>query len=411
MTAGFLCMEDISRTFPAPAAGITAAMICEYNPFHNGHRYHIGKTRELYGAENIIAVMSGSFVQRGDCAVYTKQTRAKAALMCGADLVIELPLPWSMSPAECFAFGGVSLAAALGADMLSFGSECGDIGRLSAAADILEDPRLYELTRGLQKEGISFAAARSRAAAELAGEDTASALETPNDILGVEYIRAINRTGCGIIPVCVRREGAGHDRPAQGDSQYISASQLRARIRAGRTEKIRAGVPENAAELYENAGVMSLERIDRLIVSELRQMSRGRLAALPDVSEGLENRLYDAAGRAASFEELCEAVKSKRYAMSRVRRVILGAALGIPAGLGKTSPPYIRLLGMNARGEELVRKGFGLPVVAGYKDTETLSGTAREVYELNRRASEIFAMCAERPLGRGCDFAGGVIKL
>ena len=156
---------------------------------------------------------------------------------------------------------------------------------------------------------------------------------------------------------------------------------------------------------------MSLERIDRLIVSELRQMSRERLASLPDVSEGLENRLYDAAGKAGSFVELCEAVKSKRYAMSRVRRIILSAVLGIPAGLEKSPPPYIRLLGMNVRGEQLVREGFALPVVAGYKDAEALEGKAGEVYALNRRACEIFAMCAGRPLERGCDFAGGVIKL
>lgn len=225
-------------------------IVGEYNPFHFGHAYHIEESRKAAGEDSaVVCVMSGDFVQRGESALYSKFARAEAACRSGADLVLELPLPWSLSSAEGFARGALGILGNLGiVDTLSFGSECGSADALSRTAELLLKPETDERIRRELKEneGISFAAARQHALAHFDG-DLALLLESPNNILGVEYIKAIYEQSLDITPVTVMRLGAGHD--AHGDALPRSASEIRRRIKAKNDAD--GDIPAAALEVYE----------------------------------------------------------------------------------------------------------------------------------------------------------------
>lgn len=223
-----------------------AGIVAEYNPFHNGHAHQIERTRAAdngCGATHVVAVMSGHFVQRGEPALLPKADRVKAALRGGVDLVLELPVPWCLSSAEGFAFGAVSLLDALGCvDVLSFGSECGDLQALEQAADVLASPRFADLLAYHLEGGLPFPEARQKAAAELRG-GVAALFESPNNTLGIEYIKALRRLTSGMAPFTVRRFGAGHDaRLPAGD--MASATFLRSLIEADRLLNATAYMPE-----------------------------------------------------------------------------------------------------------------------------------------------------------------------
>ena len=263
-------------------------IVAEYNPFHSGHRYQIRKIREICGAETpVAAVMSGDFVQRGEAASYDKFTRAEAAVRGGVSLVIELPLPWSLSSAESFACGGVGLLGAAGViDALSFGSESGDLSALEKTAAVLDTPEFAEALKRELTGGAPFAAARARAARALLGE-SAAVLDTPNDLLAVEYIRAAAKLGYIFDYTPVRREGSIHDGAG-------SASELRALLRAG--ESLAGRVPGAVWEVLRRAdetgrGFVSPERLRTAYLSRLREKTPEDFAAVPDAAEGLHFRL------------------------------------------------------------------------------------------------------------------------
>lgn len=390
----------------------TAAIIAEYNPFHSGHKLHIDETRRLFGASHIAAVMSGNFVQRGDCACASKWVRAEMALRSGVDLVIELPTPWAAAGAEKFAQGGVALANALGCvDMLSFGSESADINAIKSAAALLTEERFGVLLREKMNSGITFAAAREQAAEELM-PSVAEILSNPNDTLGVEYCKALLATGSKIEPVCIKREGASHDSDEQ--AEYVSASYIRKRLVSGEIPK---NIPEEARGMLKKAvdsgcAPAQLERLDRAVLYRLRSMSAEEIALLPDISEGLENRIYKCSRTARSFEELCDEVKVKRYTHARIRRIILSALLGITAQDAAGTPPYIRILGMNEHGREILRKANPtLPIITRYADVSSLDERGRRIFELECRAGNIFALAAPNPQPCGSDMTAKMIVL
>ncbi len=388
-----------------------AAIIAEYNPFHKGHHYHLNLTREQLGATHIVVIMSGNFVQRGDCACLPKQVRAKMALLGGADLVIELPLPWAVAGAEKFALGGVALAEALGVtDILSFGSETGNIELIKSTARAVTLPETGARLRRLMNEGVTFAAARARAVAEFMPEAEA-VLRSPNDTLGVEYCKALNTLGSSIEPMCVNRRGAAHDSREIGDS--VSASLIRERLNAG--EDVNEFIPSEALEplkeaLESGSAPALLERLDRTVLYRLRGMTAEEIALLPDVSEGLENRILRCARNAASVAELCDAVKVKRYTHARIRRIVLSALLGLTAQDSSGTPPYIRVLGMNGRGRELLHKASpSLPIITRHADASELNGTAQHILKLEEAAGDIFALALPTPACCGSDAASGII--
>ena len=293
-------------------------IVAEYNPLHNGHALHLAETRARLGEDaGVVAVMSGDFVQRGESAIYSKFARAEAAVKCGCDLVIELPLPWSLASAEGFARGAVGLLGALGVvTHLSFGSESGDLPPLETLAQALLAPDFTLDLKNALQTGCSFAAARQAAMEKRVGP-LAQLLSSPNNILAVEYIKALYDLRLSIRPITIRREGAEHD--GAGSDAIRSASELRARIEAGKD--ISAFIPEAAA----------------------------------GSEEGLGNALCKAANEEPTLSAVCAAAKSKRYALSRIRRMTMCAALGVKVGMADGTPPYIRVLAANDRGREILR--------------------------------------------------------
>lgn len=335
----------------------TAGIIAEYNPFHNGHLRQIQATREA-GYDRIVAVMSGNVVQRGDVAVCDMGQRAKVAVQNGVDLVLELPMPYSLASAEDFARAGVSILSRLGCvDALSFGSECGDVARLQACADAIDGLNPAEI-KALMSEGLTY----PQAAARLLGDDI---LSGANNVLAIEYIRKLK--GTGIVPFTVQRNIA-HDSSEIGNT--VSAMKIREMLRAG--EDISEFVPEVPADLS------FIENIDKLILS---------LAAFQD-SENPRIRKF--AIQATSLDELYSLVKTRNVTHARVRREVLQAALGIRAGETATEPPYARILAANATGIELlgeIKRSGSIPISASLAE---LSKICERNAELTERASKLW---------------------
>ena len=371
-------------------------IVAEYNPFHRGHEYHIRRTRELVGADTaVVCVMSGDFVQRGEAAIYSKFARAEAACRCGADLVIELPLPWCLASAESFARGAVYLLDALGCDTLSFGSESGDVGALEQLADLLLIPEFNDNVKRMMQEkpNMSYASARQRAAFDRCG-DAAKLMETPNNILALEYLKAIRTLDSKLRPLTVQRRGSPHDGTG-GD--YKSAAELRELLRAGMD--ITNELPKDAAEVFtsENRlgrGMPRRDLLETAILSRLRALRAEEYEQLPDASDGLGMRLYQTATEEPTLDAIMEATKTKRYAMSRVRRMICCAALGVTAGMADAAPPYARVLAANARGCEQLRRlrDGALPLVTKPASVRQMGDFALQVFELGARAHDLAAL-------------------
>ncbi len=375
----------------------TAGIICEYNPFHRGHAWQIAETRRLLGADTaVVCAMSGDFVQRGDFAVARAHARAEAAVRGGADLVLELPLPWAASSAEGFARGGVMTLAATGlVDTLVFGSECGDAAALRRAAEVLLREDFPGALRGELAKGLSFAAARESAARALIGDD-ADVLRGPNDILGAEYCKALIESGSPIAPLALRRRGAAHD---GGSADGIaSASHIRALLARG--EDASAYLTAESAAVYARecaAGraPVRMANAERAILSRLRMMDEETFRLYDSGNEGLYRRFCGAARTAVSVEELLSAVKTKRYAYARLRRMLLVAYLGITAQDMPRQVPYLRVLAFNARGQRLlkaIKKTGNAPVLAKSADVRALSGEAQALFALTARAEDQYVL-------------------
>jgi predicted nucleotidyltransferase len=398
-----------------------AGIIAEYNPFHNGHAHQIERTRAVDNgceATHIVAVMSGNFVQRGDVAVLPKAYRVQAALAGGVDLVLELPLPWAMASAEAFAFGAVSILDGLGCvDTISFGSECGRIEQLERAVSALESDRFSHLLHYHLDGGIAFPEARQRAIAEIAGQKTAALLDTANNTLGIEYIKALHRLDSNIRPYTVPRFGAGHDDGLPvGD--MASGSFLRSLLAASRFENAMPYIPPAARTvlfqaLQKGHSPGELTTISGAILSSLRQLTKEDLSALPGISEGLENRIYEAIRAAGSFDDLCTRIKTRRYVLTRIRRILLSGFLGLQAGWETTQPPYIRVLGTNTRGAEILRaaKSARIPILSRTSKLDTLGKDAQEVFSLESRAADLYGLSLPSPLPCGTEYTNGILRV
>ncbi len=354
-------------------------IIAEYNPFHAGHALHVAETRRRVGECAVIAVMSGNFVQRGDCAVFDKWARARAALEVGVDLVLELPTVWAASSAEGFARGAAGILEAAGvATRLSFGSECGDVDKLQPVAACL-DSEIYQAgLRRFLDEGMPFAACRQAVVRGMLGESLSDLLSQPNNNLGVEYIRALNRLKSSIQPLSIRRTGAAHD--GGEHPRYPSASLIRKKILAGELPA------ENPASLnYGQRGALAV----------LRSMDEADFAALPDCGEGLSRRIFRAVRQGRTLEEIYDLAKTKRYAHARIRRAVLWGALGLKERDRPCRPPYIRVLGAGARGREVLRKmkeKAALPVI-----TKPAHGKGLPLFELEARCTDFYQLCRRNP--------------
>ena len=329
----------------------TAAVICEYNPLHLGHIRQFRAIRDDLGADaRIVCLMSGSYVQRGAPAVFSAPERAQAAVLCGADLVLELPLTASLSSAEGFASGAVEILDRLGIiDVLCFGCESGDGNIIMSTASLLRSDRFQEALRERLTEGDSFAATRQRALAVVGGDG--SVLERPNDILAVEYCKALLARGSAIQPLAIRREGGYHD--AAPDPENPSAAALRALMPDPAWLDY---VPPQARAIFAGAEPHRLEWGERAVLARLRAMSEDEFEALPYGSEGLWRKLMAESRKAATLEELITSVKSRRYARTRIERMILCAFLGLRESDFSAPIEYARVLAFNIAGRQLLRQ-------------------------------------------------------
>ena len=403
----------------------TAGIITEYNPLHYGHAALMEAVRRRYGPDTaIVCAMSGDFVQRGDFALVRRRARAEAALRSGADLVLELPLPWAVSSAEGFARGGVEVLASTGlTDVLAFGSECGDADALLRTAQALESPAFPALLKAELSKGGSFAAARQTAAARLLAPSDGALLSTPNNTLGIEYLKALRRLHSPIQPYTVPRFGAAHD-SVHPVGDMASASYVRLLVQGDRLMSAAPYMPVSSSAILSEA-VRSgqcparIERLERALLCTLRRLSRADWAALPDIAEGLENRLYTAARQATGYEELVDAVKTRRYTRTRIQRLLWNAFLGITAEWQTKSPPYIRVLGMNDRGAEILTaarharaaQAAPLPILSRAAQIEQMDDEAQRVFALECLASDLYALALPNPPPCGADFTDSVLRV
>ncbi|OWA33719.1 nucleotidyltransferase [Saccharibacillus sp. O16] len=370
----------------------TVGLVVEYNPFHNGHLLHLRRSLQASGAEASVAVMSGSFTQRGEPALLSKRARAEMALAAGVDLVLELPILYAMQPAEWFAFGAISLLDATGvADSVCFGSESGEIAPLVELASRMEGgetPAMREALRQALAAGLSFPAAYAKAALEQGGDSAAAALlGNPNDTLGLHYALALRRLASSMTPLAVRREQAGyHDADLPAGGSIASATAVRAAIARGEGGLNEAApyLPASSLRVLRReaeAGRMlsaGWEALAQPLFAALITRAPEDLALVPEAAEGLEHRIAAALPRlpVPGVEALLDAIKTKRYTRTRLQRLLAHALLnhrGSPFSRENLArgPQYIRVLGFSTKGRQLLKtmkKTAKLPVVVRAAD-------------------------------------------
>lgn len=379
-----------------------AGIIAEYNPFHSGHARHISLTREK--ADIIVVALSGNFVQRGEPALCDKGLRASMAMESGADLVLELPVAWSMASAERFAMGGARILAAAGVNMLSFGCEAASAEPLREAAHALAGEAFELRLREALKSGVSYPRAFAIAAGPYAG-----LLAFPNNALGIEYIRAFERLEHPVELLGIPRT-VPHD-SASAEGKYASASLLRSLLETEGTASVRSYMPQAAwnllCEAFEKeTAPASATRLERAVLAALRTTTAAGFAALPDVSEGLENRLVKAAA-AESLEAFYSSAKSKRVIHARLRRIAWAALLDMHPAQLPALPPYLRPLALNYKGAALLNQvaegSMPLPV---YTKAVSIpqTGEAAEVFALECRATDCFALSTPTIQPGGMEF-------
>lgn len=363
-----------------------SAVIAEYNPFHYGHKYQLDNMKQASDA--VAVIMSGPFVQRGEAAITDKWTRAEAALLNGADAVFELPVIYALNTAQSFAFGAVDILNRTNIiDELWFGSECGQIDELTAAAAILEnEPKeVSEKIKKLTASGLLFPKAREAA---ISGFVPDGILSSPNNILAVEYIRALMRKNSKIKPITLKRDGAGyHDIVTEKNA---SAAGIRERIKSG----------EKYADLMPcaNFDIYGIEALDTAVTARLRTISEEELSKINGVSEGLENRIISAAIKYSTIKDISVAVKTKRYTMTRINRILMSSLLGMTSDLCSRNVNYIRVLGMNKKGAEIIRE------IKRKSDLTIITKTADykrndPVFNMDIKAQNIFSLCGEAKKG------------
>jgi len=372
-------------------------IIAEYNPFHNGHKYQIQEAKKF--SDSVVVIMSGSFVQRGSIAITDKWTRAKIAAENGADLVLELPVIYSLNTAQRFAKGAVDILDKTNLiNYLCFGSESGNVEELTTAAELLINEPAYvsEKIKKFIAEGISYPSARQKAFEGLIDEEI---LSSPNNILALEYIKALIEIGSSIEPVTVKRYGTDyHD--AFSKNGIASASAIRNMIK--NQENINDLTPDDSFEIYDE------NKLNTALIAHLRMMSEYELSCINDVNEGLENRIKKALTQSLTIDELCENIKTKRYPMSRIRRIAFSSLLGITKEIAESNVNYIRVLAMNSTGAGIlkeIKNKSTLDII-----TKTADYQKNDIaFQKDILATDIFALCCNKKIG--IDYIKSPIKL
>ncbi|MBR2354516.1 MAG: nucleotidyltransferase family protein [Clostridia bacterium] len=368
------------------------AIICEFNPLHRGHQYLIEQARKM-GADRVVCVMSGAAVQRGSLAVTDPYVRAESAIRAGADLVLELPFPWSAASAEQFARGGVAIASQV-ADTLMFGSECGDLPLLKKAASLAADETFRESYRQNLSEGVPAAEAYYRLLEGSVGSPLSS-----NDLLGMEYLRAIVESGVNMKALTVKRNGAAYGQTELSPDVFPSATGIRALWEKGDFEGATGYLPEGCARTYRQAfecgAFVSEKKLESLILGWFRLHEGDDFEKIAGAESGLCRRFCSVASEVTSLEEFYEKIRTKRYTDAHIRRTLLYCLLGVlPEDLSGV-PQYTTLLAANERGRAILsekRKSAALPIVT--KPTDAPSDTAQ--YRLTEKLNRLYSLATER---------------
>lgn len=376
------------------------AIICEYNPFHNGHRFQIEKIRKKSN-NPIVAIMSGNFTQRGDVAIADKFTRAETAVKNGVDLVLELPTVFACSSAKNFSRAGVNIANALGCtENLCFSVEDDDFNSLKEISEAFEDKAFNAELNRLMKEGSYYPQAVELTLNKLYSNRLGEIIKKPNNILAVEYINALKNTD--IKPLVIKRAGAGHDSDLTFNN-FSSASNIRDMILSGRD--CSPYIPENSPAFSDPADIKKLEKI---IIYKLRAMDKEEIKNLPDVSEGLHNRIYNSVRNYNSLDEILANIKTKRYTLARIRRIIISSLLNITKYELKREVSYLRVLAFNEKGAEIlsgIKKNGKLPLITNVADGyKNLDAETKKIFEIDLLASDIYSLATDRIKECGEDF-------
>lgn len=352
--------------------------VCEFNPFHSGHKYFLESMRRN-GADGVVCIMSGNFVQRGEIAVCDKYARAEAAVKNGADLVLELPVPYAVATAETFARGSVGLLDSLGCvDGLFFGAE----DSLNDIMYTLSECETQECRDEIKRQldlGLSYPDAVAKAT-------TGPVLSGANNVLAIEYIRQLKRLESGIMPVRIARIGAYHDSKDEADG-YLSASAIRERLR--KNEACERYLPESVGETADEG------KLEIAILSKLRTMTTAELSRIADVNEGIEFRLKEAINSSVSVSEIMEKVKTKRYTNAKIRRIILCAYLSVTKEMQNVLPKYVRVLAVNKTGLEIIKmikESSDISVICKHSESESLSDDDRKLYDFCNICDDIYAL-------------------
>lgn len=367
-----------------------SAVICEFNPFHNGHKYLLDEVRK--GSDYVVCIMSGNFVQRGSFALCDKYLRAENAVKSGADLVIELPLPYAVGTAETFARGAVGMLNNLGiVDKLCFGSEK-SLDEIKAVMQMAENPKFKERLEKNMKSGLSYPDAFFEAAGK-------NVLTGGNDILAFEYLRQLKLFCSKITPVAVKRKGNAHGSETPV-GEFASASFIRDNIQDEKIQK------EYMPSLINKEDISQPEKLDLAILSKLRQMSENDFEKIADVTEGLEYRLKRAALQAKGLDDFFENVRTKRYTLSKIRRIVLCSYLGVTKNMQKYIPSYVSVLACNEKGTKLlplIKEKGGIAPIIRYCDTESLLFNDKKLYEFTALCDDIFGLTLPEIRNAGYD--------
>lgn len=393
-------------------------LITEYNPFHNGHLYHLEKSKEVTGASHTIAVMSGNFLQRGEPAILNKWERAKMAVKSGVDLVIEIPTPYACATAELFAYGSISLLDKLGAvNCVSFGSEIGNIDFLHDIANLLANPlpEFEETLKNYVNLGFTFPIARSmaldtyfRKTKKYNEEDLNlinNTIKNPNNILGIEYLKAIRQLRSPIIPYTITRKSAHYHSRNITDTSIASATAIREHLYNNKSlEDISSVIPDNTLNVLSHnidngtAPIFS-EDFEQSILSILRRSKLDDIKNVFDVVEGLENKIYQCSNSTNNLLDLYNCIKSKRYTLTRIQRILMHILLNINKDdifqFNSSGPQYARVLAFNNKGREILqilKSTSSIPIISNLKHYRPQNMTAERMLEIDIRATNIYSL-------------------